>query len=77
MKLLVVVGAFYKEKAPSLTAFVCLHLEDVLVEALLARVPAGVVVVAEFEDEVATVVGRDVHYHRDPGAGGVVPHDLS
>ena len=48
-----------------------------LVEALLAGVPAGVVVVAEFEDEVATVVGRDVHYHWDPGAGGVVPHDLS
>ena len=60
-----------------MTASVCLHLEDVLVEALLARVPAGVVVVAEFEDEVAAVVGRDVHYHRDPGAGGVVPHDLS
>ena len=72
-----VVGAFYKKKAPSMTAIVCTHLEDVLVEALLARVPAGVVVVAEFEDEVATVVGRDVHYHWDPGAGGVAPHDLS
>ena len=77
MKLLVAVGAFYKEKAPSLTALMCTHLEDVLVEALLARVPAGVVVVAEFEDEVSAVVGRDVHYHRDPGAGGVAPHDLS
>ena len=60
-----------------MTAFVCTHLEDVLVEALLARVPAGVVVVAEFEDEVSAVVGRDVHYHRDPGAGRVAPHDLS
>ena len=48
-----------------------------LVEALLAGVPAGVVVVAEFEDEVSAVVGRDVHYHRDPGAGRVAPHDLS
>ena len=63
--------------ASSLTAFVCTHLEYVLVEALLAGVPAGVVVVAEFEDEVSAVVGRDVHYHRDPGAGRVVPHDLS
>ena len=60
-----------------MTAFVCTHLEDVLVEALLARVPAGVVVVAEFEDEVSAVVGGDVHYHRDPGAGRVAPHNLS
>ena len=29
------------------------------------------------EDKEAPVVGRDVHYHRDPGARPVPPHNLA
>ena len=53
------------------------YLENVGLEALLARVAGDIVIVTQLEDEEASVVGGDVHNHRDPGAGAVMPNNLA
>ena len=50
------------------------YLENVFFKTFLIRILGNIIIVTQFEDEVSTMIGGDIHYYWDPGSFSVLPH---